>query len=40
MLNSKESLVISKLPDAGLCNKLFTWGHGLVFAHKNGLEQL
>jgi len=33
-MNSKESIVISKLPDAGLGNKLFTWGHGVVFAKK------
>jgi len=37
-MNFKKSIVISKLPDAGLGNKLFTWGHGVVFAHKNGLE--
>lgn len=37
-MNSKKSLVISRLPDAGLGNKLFTWGHGVVFAKKNGLK--
>lgn len=37
-MNSKESIVISKLPDAGIGNKLFTWGHGVVFAKKNGLK--
>jgi hypothetical protein len=33
-----KSLVISKLPNAGLGNKLFTWGHGVIFAKKNELR--
>lgn len=32
-----NSIVVSKLPDAGLGNKLFTWAHGLIFAQKNKL---
>lgn len=35
-----DSIVISKLPDAGLGNKLFTWAHGLVFSTKNNLPHL
>ncbi|MFY7965480.1 MAG: alpha-1,2-fucosyltransferase [Chitinophagaceae bacterium] len=38
MSNTQNSIVISKLPDAGLGNKLFTWSHGLIFAKKNNLN--
>ncbi len=31
-------MVISKLPRAGLGNKLFVWAHGVVFAHKNQMQ--
>jgi hypothetical protein len=38
MKNNKHIVVISKLPKAGLGNKLFPWASGLVFAHVNNAE--
>jgi hypothetical protein len=33
-------MVISKLPRAGLGNKLFVWAHGVVFAHNNKMQHI
>ena len=37
-IRSSKSIVICKLPDAGLGNKLFTWAHGVIFAQENNLK--
>jgi hypothetical protein len=38
ILKNIESIVVSRLPDAGLGNKLFTWAHGTIFANTNNLR--
>jgi hypothetical protein len=37
-LKNNSVIVHSKLPDAGLGNKLFAWAHGVIFANNNNLN--
>ncbi len=37
---SNKSIVHSKMPNAGLGNKLFCWAHGVIFAQTNNLPHV